>query len=221
MNDTMTARAARWCEAAGIPPPDEVEDDETGVTMSWWLPGDNDFDAECRRRIRRDRQREPDRRDQGGDGMSYEPKPGEFRHYNVNPCAGCGAPPTANQFVIPSGDGTARIFCVSCASRANQWLVSQRDETDTNERGGKQSRIGSRMSLFPVSVLIAIFDVLHSGAAKYGEGNWERISIRDHLDHAYRHMNLWRAGDRSEPHLIHAICRLVFAAYLAMKEAGE
>lgn len=51
--DELTARAARWCEAAGIPPPDDVEEDDTrdgrerGVSMSWWLPGDNDFDAEC------------------------------------------------------------------------------------------------------------------------------------------------------------------------------
>lgn len=95
------------------------------------------------------------------------------------------------------------------------------DDTVTNERGGKQSRIHRRMSHIPIEVLLATLDVLAVGAENRGDRNWELISIRDHLDHAEEHINLWKSGDRSEPHLIHAICRLIFAAYLATKEPTE
>lgn len=43
MTDTLTARAARWCEAAGIPKPDDVEQMEKGVAMTWCVDDDEDF----------------------------------------------------------------------------------------------------------------------------------------------------------------------------------
>ena len=42
MNTTLTAHAARWCEAAGIPKPDDVEQMEKGVAMTWCMDDDDD-----------------------------------------------------------------------------------------------------------------------------------------------------------------------------------
>jgi hypothetical protein len=43
------------------------------------------------------------------------------------------------------------------------------------------------------------------GAERYGDHNWEKgFPVHDLLNHALRHVYLFLAGDRSEPHLGHA-----------------
>ena len=96
------------------------------------------------------------------------------------------------------------------------------EDTVTNVRGGKQSRLPFHPSRFPHAVWLAILVVLEQGAAKYdespGEQNWRKIPVAEHVEHARVHIYLWLDGDRSEPHLIHAICRLAFAAAMMMDE---
>lgn len=44
------------------------------------------------------------------------------------------------------------------------------------------------------------------GAAKYGDFNWEKgMPAHDLLNHVIRHIFKFLAGDRSEPHLPHAL----------------
>jgi len=96
------------------------------------------------------------------------------------------------------------------------------NETVTNAHGGKQSRLPFHPSRFPHAVWLAILVVLEQGAAKYdatpGEQNWRKIPVAEHVDHARAHIYLWLDGDRSEPHLVHASCRLAFAAAMMMDE---
>lgn len=84
-------------------------------------------------------------------------------------------------------------------------------DTYINESGGKQSYLGRRFDLIPIQPLIAVSEILHRGAEKYGENNWHSIDRDDHLNHALNHIYLFLDGDRSENHLGNAICRLLFA----------
>lgn len=61
-------------------------------------------------------------------------------------------------------------------------------------------------------MLLSLAKTLAEGAAKHGRRNWELgSSVGDNLNHTLRHICLYLAGDRSEPHLHHAFCDLGFA----------
>lgn len=45
MNPTLTELAARWCDAAGIPPPDEVMPEPPYMEAYWHLPVGRRFEA--------------------------------------------------------------------------------------------------------------------------------------------------------------------------------
>ena len=47
--------------------------------------------------------------------------------------------------------------------------------TTTNDKGGKQSALPYRCDLLPAQALLAIANVLHHGAVKYGPDNWRKI----------------------------------------------
>jgi hypothetical protein len=92
------------------------------------------------------------------------------------------------------------------------------DIKHTNEAGGKQTKLPVRCDLIPPDVLLGVAAVLSEGAEKYGENNWQAIVVPDHINHALTHIYRFQTGDTSEPHLLHALCRLFFAAYLQNKE---
>jgi hypothetical protein len=93
-------------------------------------------------------------------------------------------------------------------------------ETITNEHGGKHSFTLARFDLIPAKALRLLAQCLGFGSAKYGVDNWRFIPPEEHLGHAANHINEWRAGDRSEPHLPNAIARMFFALTQAI-EAGD
>lgn len=80
-----------------------------------------------------------------------------------------------------------------------------------NEHGGKQSYIPVRFDLIDGKAMFEMAKVLDYGARKYGEGNWRAIDIPEHLNHALAHIFAWLAGDRTDDHLSHALCRTTFA----------
>ena len=81
----------------------------------------------------------------------------------------------------------------------------------TNERGGKQSELNYRMDLVPPLALLNVAKVLKEGANKYDELNWKNITPNDHINHALCHLFALLAGDATDEHLAHAVCRLLFA----------
>lgn len=83
-----------------------------------------------------------------------------------------------------------------------------------NERGGSQSRLDERYDLLPTNAIASAARVLADGAAKYGVDNWRLIDERDHINHAIAHLFKHLADDQSEPHLDHALVRIMFAADL-------
>jgi hypothetical protein len=82
-----------------------------------------------------------------------------------------------------------------------------------------------RFSLLPWRELWSVVSVLEYGAVKYGENNWQKVpdAPRRYFDAAMRHMSAWRAGERDDyesglPHLSHAICCLLFAAWFTNQQ---
>lgn len=69
-----------------------------------------------------------------------------------------------------------------------------------------------RFDLIHPVAMVALAKTYAEGAAKYGAVNWERgMGVHDLLNHALRHVYLYLAGDRSEPHLPHAAWGLMSA----------
>ena len=93
-------------------------------------------------------------------------------------------------------------------------------DTVVNELGAKQSFTSADFNCIPAVVLRLLAQCLGFGKRKYGFENWKGISIEENLSHAMNHINEWRLGDRSEPHLVNAIARLSFALWHAV-DKGE
>ena len=87
-----------------------------------------------------------------------------------------------------------------------------------NEKGAGQSRVDVRFDLIDGKALFAMANVLHEGACKYGANNWRGIPIEDHLNHLIMHAYAYLAGDRSDEHLSHIMCRAMFAQAVEIQE---
>jgi hypothetical protein len=69
---------------------------------------------------------------------------------------------------------------------------------------------GTRYDLITPVGLRRIAETYAEGAVKYTPQNWEKgIPASDLVNHAMRHIELWRAGDTSEDHLAHAAWNLM------------
>lgn len=86
---------------------------------------------------------------------------------------------------------------------------------ETNELGGGQSSVPYRFDLVDGHAMFAMTGVLYEGAKKYGANNWRAIPIEDHLNHLIMHAYAWLAGDESDDHLSHIMCRAMFAQGIA------
>lgn len=100
-------------------------------------------------------------------------------------------------------------------------IVSPDAPTHTNEKGGSQSYVPVRFDLIDGKALFEMAKVLHHGAEKYGEGNWRLIDIPDHLNHLIMHAYAYLAGDRTDEHLSHILCRATFALGVSLQSEGE
>lgn len=66
-----------------------------------------------------------------------------------------------------------------------------------------------RYDLISPIALRRMAETYHEGSQKYGDDNWLRgFPYGACLNHAMRHIELWRSGDRSEDHLAHAAWNL-------------
>lgn len=99
-------------------------------------------------------------------------------------------------------------------------IVSPDAPTTTNEQGGSQSAIPVRFDLIDGNAMFEMAKVLHQGAEKYGADNWRKIPIEDHLNHLIMHAYAYLAGDRTDEHLSHIMCRAMFAQGVASVVKG-
>lgn len=91
---------------------------------------------------------------------------------------------------------------------------------ETVASGAKQAHIDEHMDLIPPKAVLAAAAVITKATKKYGFENWKGITVRDHIGHASRHIFRWLCGYRDEPHLEHALCRLMFAVELSLEQKG-
>lgn len=89
--------------------------------------------------------------------------------------------------------------------------VSKDEPREVNEKGASQSRTLYRFDLLDPSAMFEMTKVLKEGADKYGVDNWRGIDVRDHLNHLLIHAYAYLAGDKSDDHLSHIMCRAMFA----------
>lgn len=88
----------------------------------------------------------------------------------------------------------------------------------TNEKGGSQSDIPVRFDLIDAKAMFEMAKVLDHGAKKYGANNWRKIDVEDHLNHLLMHTYAYLAGDRTDEHLSHILCRATFALGVILQE---
>jgi hypothetical protein len=96
----------------------------------------------------------------------------------------------------------------------------------TNKLGGKQHLIEQRYDLLPAQVNKDVASVLYQGALDYGEWNWIKVPMADHINHAIAHLQnalcKYQDGERVDyEDLTHAICRSYFAAHMLIKGNNE
>ncbi len=90
-------------------------------------------------------------------------------------------------------------------------------EIETNEVGGKQSKLDTRCDLLDGRAMLVLARVLKEGADKYEPDNWRKISEQSHINHALTHLFNYLIGDPDttdqamEDELAHAFCRLMMA----------
>jgi hypothetical protein len=72
---------------------------------------------------------------------------------------------------------------------------------------------------FPLEAIKIIAQVLMDNKEKYPVGNWKKVPVKEHLDHAGIHLINAVHGFQDEPHLHHALTRLAMVAEL--KEKGK
>ena len=97
-------------------------------------------------------------------------------------------------------------------------IASPEAPRTTNERGGSQSDIPVRFDLIDANAMFAMAAVLDQGAKKYGEDNWRLIPVKDHLNHLLMHTFAYLAGDETDEHLSHILCRATFALGVTLQE---
>jgi len=84
----------------------------------------------------------------------------------------------------------------------------------TNEFGGRQSKIDSKLTLIPPKAVIEVGRVMLQGEVSHGKDNWRFIPLDEHLDHALLHIMEYLSGGTDEDHLSHAATRLLMALEL-------